>query len=151
MATITNHNHYSIGQVATMFGLSIPTIRYYDSQGLIPNLQRNKSGNRLFNQDNLTTINLIECLKKTGMSIKDIKQFIQWCQQGDKTIEQRQQMFHQRKKILNQKLEELQSTMEVVDFKCHYYDIAAEHHSEQSAKDALAGKQPDGLKLKFEQ
>ena len=98
MATDTYQQTFSIGQVAHQFGLSIPTIRYYDTQGLIPGLQRTRSGQRVFTRDNLETINMIGCLKKTGMSIKEIKQFIEWCRQGDKTLPQRQAMFYRLRK-----------------------------------------------------
>lgn len=142
---------FSIGQVARQFGLSIPTIRYYDSQGLIPGLQRTSSGQRVFTRDNLETINMIGCLKQTGMSIKEIKQFISWCCQGDETLPQRQAMFHQLKQSLLDELTTLQKTLEVVDFKCQYYDIAVQHQSEQVAKAALVNKQPDGLKIKIDE
>lgn len=67
---------YSIGEVAHQFGLSISTIRYYDKQGLIPNLNKDQTGNRTFTEQNMATIKIIQCLKLAGMQIKDIKVFI---------------------------------------------------------------------------
>ena len=69
---------YSIGQVAEMFGLPISTLRYYDKQGLFPNMERS-SGIRRFSEKEIEALRIIECLKKTGMEIKDIKQFMEWC------------------------------------------------------------------------
>lgn len=68
---------YTIGQVATRFNLSVPTLRYYDQEGLIPNLTKDQAGIRRFNNENLEALQVVECLKTSGMSIKDIKQFMQ--------------------------------------------------------------------------
>ena len=66
---------YSIGQVAEMFGLPISTLRYYDKQGLFPNMER-ASGIRRFSDREIEALRVIECLKKAGMEIKDIRQFM---------------------------------------------------------------------------
>ena len=79
---------YSIGQVAKMFDLPISTLRYYDKEGLFPNLKR--EGNiRKFSDAELEEIRVIECLKKSGLEIKDIKQFFEWSSQGSSTYENR--------------------------------------------------------------
>lgn len=66
---------YSIGEVAEKFGLSVPTLRYYDKEGLIPNLNKNAAGVRRFTEENLSTLQIVECVKNAGMPIKEIKQF----------------------------------------------------------------------------
>ena len=63
---------YTIGQVSEMFGLPISTLRYYDKQGLFPEMERS-SGIRKFGEKELEALRLIECLKKSGLEIKDIK------------------------------------------------------------------------------
>ena len=90
---------YSIGQVSEMFGLPISTLRYYDKQGLFPEITR-VSGIRKFSDRELEALRVIECLKKSGLEIKDIKQFMQWCRQGKETYPQRKQLFeiHQGRK-----------------------------------------------------
>ena len=75
---------YSIGQVAEMFGLPISTLRYYDKQGLFPNMER-VSGIRKFGDTEIESLRVIECLKKAGMEIKDIRQFMDWCVEGPST------------------------------------------------------------------
>ena len=67
---------YSIGQVAEMFGLPISTLRYYDKQGLFPNMKR-ASGIRRFGEQEIEALRVIECLKKAGMEIKDINVFVE--------------------------------------------------------------------------
>ena len=66
---------YSIGQVAEMFGMPISTLRYYDKQGLFPNMER-VSGIRKFSEAEIEALRVIECLKKAGMEIRDIKQLM---------------------------------------------------------------------------
>ena len=72
---------YTIGQVAEMFGLPVSTLRYYDKQGLFPGLER-ASGIRRFGDTELEALRVIECLKKAGMEIKDIRLFMEWCAEG---------------------------------------------------------------------
>ena len=68
---------YTIGQVSEMFGLPISTLRYYDKEGFFPNLER-KGNIRCFSDNELEALHVIECLKKSGLEIKDIKQFFVW-------------------------------------------------------------------------
>ena len=68
---------YTIGQVSTMFDLPVSTLRYYDKEGFFPNLER-KGNIRYFSDNELEALRIIECLKKSGLEIKDIKQFFLW-------------------------------------------------------------------------
>lgn len=78
---------YTIGQVSEMFGLPISTLRYYDKQGLFPGMER-ISGIRKFSEKEIETLRVIECLKRSGLEIKDIKQFMDWCVEGAATYPQ---------------------------------------------------------------
>ena len=113
---------YSIKEVADILGLPASTIRYYDKQGLLPFVERSDSGYRRFSENDIELLKLIECLKKTNMPIKDIRQFTAWLQQGDASIEQRQQMFLERRRAVEEQIEQLQETLKVIDDKCWYYD-----------------------------
>ncbi|WP_255286663.1 MerR family transcriptional regulator [Bacillus sp. AFS076308] len=90
-----NYINYTIGQVSKINHLSISKLRYYDSQGLFPFLKRTEKGDRVFNEDALKFLEIILCLKNTGMPIKDIKQFVDWSMDGDDTIPQRLEMMKQ--------------------------------------------------------
>ena len=83
---------YTIGQVSQMFDIPISTLRYYDKEGLFPDIQRT-SGIRRFGEKELEAIRVIECLKKSGMEIKDIKQFMEWCTKASKTYPKRLDLF----------------------------------------------------------
>ena len=84
---------YSIGEVAAITHLSVPTIRYYDKEGLIPDLKKDPAGVRCFDDHNLGALEMINCLKTAGMSIKDIRTFMQWTLEGDTTLEKRLDFF----------------------------------------------------------
>lgn len=122
---------YSIKEIASRFDLSIPTIRYYDQEGLIPDLQRDKNGNRIFNEHNLYTIQSIKCLKKTGMPIKNIKKYVKLTEQGDQTLEQRLDFFQERKRVVLAKMNDLQKILDEIDWKCEYYQEAIKDGTEK--------------------
>lgn len=110
-----------IGQVAKQTGLSEHTLRFYDKQGLLPKITKTRGGVRDFDDQDMRTLAMIECLKKTGMPLADIKQFIDWCAMGDKTIKQRHDMFVERRKIVQRQLAEIQKTLKIIEFKTEYY------------------------------
>lgn len=87
---------YTIGQVSEMFHLPVSTLRYYDKEGLFPNLKR-ESGIRKFNDHELEALRMIECLKASGLEIKGIKQFFEWCNQGS-SIPEPQRTLRDKKK-----------------------------------------------------
>ena len=91
--------YYTIGQVAEMFNMPISTLRYYDKEGLFPDLVRT-SGIRRFGERELEALRVIECLKRSGLEIKDIKQFMQWCGEGSSTYPQRRELFLRQKQTV---------------------------------------------------
>ena len=87
---------YTIGQVSERFELPVSTLRYYDKEGLFPTLTRT-SGIRRFGEQEIEALRVIECLKRSGLEIKEIKQFMEWCQEGSRTYELRKQLFERQK------------------------------------------------------
>ena len=117
---------YSIKEISEILGLPASTIRYYDKQGLLPFIERSEGGYRRFSEEDLGLLKIIECLKKTGMPIKEILQFIRWLQQGDASLRERYEMFLERRKAVEKQIEQLQETMKVIEYKCWYYETAKE-------------------------
>lgn len=117
---------YTIGEVAEKFNITIHTLRYYDNQGLLPFLERNPNGRRIFKERDIILLNTIECLKSTGMSLKDIKQYITWVTEGISTVPQRYEMFLDRKKEVEKQIAELTRIMKTIDGKCKYYQTVLE-------------------------
>lgn len=116
--------YYTIGETAKKMNLTPSTLRYYDKEGLLPFVKRSDGGIRMFKEEDFEWLNLVECLKKTGMSIKDIKIFIDWCIEGDETIDKRLELIRrQRNKVLTQ-IAQMNETLSMLDYKCWYYETA---------------------------
>ena len=137
---------YTIGQVSKMFDLSVSALRYYDKEGLFQNLPKEPSGIRKFNDQSIESIRVIECLKKSGMQIKEIKEFMDWCSLGDATLEKRKEMFYEQRKNILKKMEELQKTLDMVEFKCWYYQTACEDKTEADLKENFKQRMPDKIR-----
>ena len=116
-----------IGQIAEKTGLTTHTLRYYEKAGLMPFVKKSGSGLRVYTESDLEWLNLIDCLKSTGMSLKDIKQYMDWVQEGDKTLENRAQMFQKRRKAVEEEIKKLQGCLEKLDFKIAYYAAAKKY------------------------
>ena len=132
--------NYSIGEVSQMFDLPASTLRYYDKEGLLPHIQRQGTGIRRFDQRTIEALRVIECLKKSGMEIKDIKQFMAWCAEGPATYGQRLELFRQQRAKVEQEMARLEKALAMIDFKCWYYSQAVATGSE-----AFTDVIPDGL------
>lgn len=134
---------YSIGEVSVMTGIAISTLRYYDREGLFPDIERSGGGIRMFSDSEMETLRIIECLKMTDMPIKDIKQFLDWCQEGDSSLERRRAMFYERLAVMNQKLEEMRNTLGIIKYKCWYYDMAVAAKNEEAVKNMSVDEAPE--------
>lgn len=115
---------YSIGQVAKRLGLTAHTLRYYEKEGLLPFVGKTSSGLRVFSENDIGWLMMIECLKGTGMSLKAIKQYIDWFIEGDSTLSQRLEMFKQQKVIVEEQLARMQKHLEKIDYKIAFYTEA---------------------------
>lgn len=115
---------YTIGEAAKMLGVAPSALRYYDKEGLLPFVERTGSGIRMFKESDIEWLRLIECLKATGMPIKDIRRFIQCTIEGDGTIDERLNILTaQRQSVINQ-IAELERHLELIDYKIWYYNTA---------------------------
>ena len=101
---------YTIGQMAEKLGVAPSTLRYYDKEGLLPFVERTAGGIRIFSDGDLETLKIINCLKDTGMQIKDIRNFMAMVVEGDSTIDDRLELFRKRKEQVERQMEELQKT-----------------------------------------
>lgn len=137
---------FSIGEVAERTNLPISTLRYYDKEGLLPCLKRDENDIRVFDEEDLGHLQLVEYLKATDMPLKDIKQFFEWYFAGDATLEQRQAMFHERREVVKKQMEILQYSLDNIEYKCWIYDLAVEAGSLDGAKEIAAQHTPKEIK-----
>lgn len=121
---------YTIGQVSEMFGLPVSTIRYYDKEGLFPGIQRS-SGIRKFSEKEL--------------EIRDIRRFMQWCQEGSSTYGKRRELFQKRKEIVEKEILAMKKTLAMIEFKCWYYEQAMKDGSEDGINRMIPDKLPEKI------
>lgn len=140
---------YTIGEVSEMFGLPVSTLRYYDKQGLFPEITR-VSGIRKFSERELESLRVIECLKKAGMEIKDIRQFMDWCAEGPATYPQRKAMFEERKAHMESEIAHMNRALDMLKFKCWYYEKAMEDGNEDEIHAMLPDKLPADIQTLYD-
>ena len=139
---------FTIGQVSEMFDLPVSTLRYYDKEGLFPELNRT-SGIRQFTEKEVETLRVIECLKKTGLQIKDIKLFISWCIEGSSTYLKRKELFENQKKQVEKEINELNKTLDMLNFKCWYYSEVIKDGNEDRVKSMIPDELPNSIKSAY--
>ena len=120
---------YSIGEISKMFQLPISTLRYYDKEGLFHHLKR-VNGVWQFSESEIETLRVIDCLKKSGLEIKEIKEYMSLCSLGNTTLKQRKEIFEKQKEEVLQEMEKLQKVLSMLNYKCWYYDQAIEKNDE---------------------
>ena len=115
---------YTVGEIAKKLNVTASTLRDYDKEGLLPFVKRSDGGMRIFGDEDMSSLKVIECLKKTGMPIKEIKHFMDCCLAGDDKIGERLAIVKsQRDQVLRQ-MEEQQNMLEMLNYKCWYYETA---------------------------
>jgi MerR family transcriptional regulator, aldehyde-responsive regulator len=113
---------YTIKEVSNKVNLSAYTLRYYEKEGLLPYVQRNKHGNRLFGDEDIEWIGLICCLRDTGMPVAEIKRYVDLCMKGDETVQTRRQIILNQKAFIEKQIEEMQVHLTRINKKLEYYD-----------------------------
>ncbi|MFZ7101407.1 MAG: MerR family transcriptional regulator [Peptococcaceae bacterium] len=116
--------YYTVSETAKKLNISPHTLRFYSKEGLLPFVDRSESGIRMFKTEDFEWLFIIDCLKKTGMPIKQIKQFIDWCLEGDSTIDQRLGMFAERQETVEKQIAELKEALDVIKYKRWLYEVS---------------------------
>ena len=117
---------YTVGEAAKILGVAPSTLRYYDKEGLLPFVERSDGGMRVFADKDFSWLRLVECLKKSGLSIKDIKSYLDMTIKGDETIEDRLMLLRHQKEKVERQMEALRQTLDTLNYKCWYYETAKE-------------------------
>lgn len=140
---------YRIKDVSELLGVSTYTLRYYEKIGLLNFVKRDENGIREFEPADLMTINTIICLKETGMSLKNIKEYLKLADDGLNSVEKRKKLFLEQKQKVTKEIAALNKSMKIIDRKINFYNEAAKKQSlnvcqsDRKAwlEDILAGKQ----------
>mgnify|MGYP004553973623 FL=1 len=112
---------FTMKQVCKQTGLSYDTLKFYCNEGLVPNVKRDKNNYRVFNQRDINWINSLSCLKKCGMSIQEMKEYLKLCLEGEKSIPYRQVVLDHKLQDLELKKQELQKSIDFIHWKQQFY------------------------------
>ena len=117
-------------QVCNETGMTYQALKSYCNEGLVPNVKRDKNNRRVFDERDVAWIGSLTCLKKCGMSIQEMKEYLAMCLQGEASIPQRKEMLAQKQAALRETIRELQDSVAYIDWKQNFYD------------EVLSGKRP---------
>jgi len=109
-------------QACKELNMTYETLRFYCDEGLVPNIKRDKNNWRVFDERNLNWIKSLQCLKNCGMSIKEMKNYMDLCLQGISTVSERKVILDERKKLLLAQLSEIQESIAFIDEKQEFFD-----------------------------
>jgi len=113
--------NFRIGQLAARTGRSIHAIRWYEAQGLIPGVVRDSGGRRIYSELHLSWLDLMDRLRRTGMSIAQMRQYTVLVKQGSKTLHQRQRLLSQHRRCVEQTIAEWTQALKLIDSKIDFY------------------------------
>lgn len=121
---------YTMMEACRMTQMNYEALKFYCNQGLVPNVKRDKNNRRVFDAHDIAWIKDLVCLKKCGMSIQEMKDYLALCLQGPGTIPRRKVMLAEKQRALCAQIAELEDSAAFIDWKQSFYD------------DVLAGRRP---------
>jgi DNA-binding transcriptional MerR regulator len=126
---------YTIQEVCEKTGLSAHTLRYYEKEGLLTDIQRSQGGFRQYSDENLERLGLICCLKNTGMPLHEIARFLQLSRQGDSTLEERVQLLKSHRAKIIERMDEMQQYLNKITWKVNFFSEKLQvYRAEEKAK-----------------
>lgn len=121
---------YTMMQICRETGMTYQTLKYYCNEGLVPGVKRDRNNRRIFDEKDLKWIRDLVCLKKCGMSIQEMKEYLDLCLEGESTIPQRKEMLTKKQAALRSTIRELEDSVTYINLKQQFYD------------EVLSGKRP---------
>lgn len=113
---------YSMKETCKQVGMSYETLKFYCNEGLIPNVKRDKNNYRIFDDNNINWIKSLSCLKKCGMSLDEMRKYLNLCLQGKSSIPERKAMLDEKKKVLELKIKEIEDSLSFIEWKQNFYN-----------------------------
>jgi len=114
---------YTINEVKKIYDISASTLRFYEKEGILPKINRDSSGRRVYEEKELEWLQLIIALKDTGMTLETIKAYIEMANEGDKTLEERRRILLEHKQSVEKKLTLTLEHLEKINRKITVYDV----------------------------
>ena len=113
---------YTMMQVCKETDMTYQALKFYCNEGLVPHVKRDKNNRRVFDERDVAWIKSLTCLKKCGMSIQEMKEYLELCLLGEATIPQRKELLARKQEALRETVRELQDSIAFIDWKQNYYD-----------------------------
>ena len=113
---------YSMKETCKKTNLTYQTLKYYCNEGLIPNVKRNENNYRVFDDNDIAWIESLSCLKNCGMSLSEMKEYLDLCLKGQSTIPERKIILERKRKSLVDELDRVQKSVDYIDWKQGFYD-----------------------------
>ena len=127
---------YTIGEVAEMMGVTPSTLRYYDQEGLLPEVNR-VNGIRVFEDRDFAWLRILNCLKNTNMPIKKIKEYVELTKLGDSSLKERYEIIKEQKQNILEQIEQFQYYLKEIEFKEWYYETALKEGTEKNMMERI--------------
>ena len=121
---------YTMMEACRETGLTYQALKFYCNEGLVPNVRRDKNNRRYFDEATVKWIKDLTCLKKCGMSIDEMKEYLALCLEGPTSIERRQEILARKQEALAAQMQKLQESIDYINWKQQFYS------------DVLSGKRP---------
>ena len=113
---------FSMKQACQQTNLTYETLKYYCNEGLVPNVKRDEKNRRVFDEKDIAWINSLSCLKNCGMTINEMKEYLELSLQGEVTIPERKIILDKKRKSLLEELKRINDSIEYIDWKQNFYD-----------------------------
>ena len=142
---------YTVGEMARETGIPASTLRYYDKEGLLPFVERTGGGLRMFSDADREALTVIECLKRSGLSIREIREFMGMVARGDGSLGERKALFEARRDAVRAQIAQLERSLEVLEYKCWYYETAEAAGTEEAVRKLAPEQVPERVRAGFAQ
>ena len=113
---------YTMMQACREADMTYQTLKFYCNEGLVPNVKRDQNNRRVFDEHDIKWIKDLMCLKRCGMSIQEMREYLALCLQGESTIPERKRVLEKKQTALREQIKELQDSIDYIDFKQQFYD-----------------------------
>lgn len=121
---------YSIKEIAEKMGVTTSTLRYWDTEGLLPNLNK-INGRRVFEDKDFKWLRVLNCMKNINMPIRKIKEYVELAQKGDSTLKKRYEMILEQKQVIQNQIKDLNTCLKEFEYKEWYYETAIKAGTEK--------------------
>lgn len=113
---------FTMMQVCRELGMTYQTLKFYCNQGLVPNVKRDRNNRRVFSTSDVEWLRGLTCIKRCGMSIEEMRTYLELCLKGPASIPERKMMLDGKRERLVAKLAEVQESIDYIDAKQTFYD-----------------------------